>query len=112
MNSLGQAAEQTALEYLQQQGLRLIARNWSCKLGEIDLIMQDGRTLVFIEVRSRRNSRFGGAAGSINSAKQGKLLRAAQCYLQSMASLPICRFDAICIDNEHLQWLKDCIQAD
>ncbi|MCB5196169.1 YraN family protein [Deefgea salmonis] len=112
MNSLGQAAEQAALEYLQRQGLRLIVRNWSCKLGEIDLIMQDGRALVFIEVRSRRNPRFGGAAGSINSAKQAKLVRTAQCYLQSMTTLPLCRFDAVCIDGEHLQWLKDCIQAD
>ncbi|MFX7820786.1 YraN family protein, partial [Acinetobacter baumannii] len=74
--------EDAALVYLQQQGLRLLERNWRCKAGEIDLIMQDDATLVFVEVRRRKNDRFGGAAASVTWHKQQKLIRAAQWYLQ------------------------------
>ena len=111
MNQLGVAAEQRAADFLLAQGLKLITRNWHCRFGEIDLICKDGKTLVFIEVRSRSNSRFGGAVNSIHRAKQEKLIRTAQMYLQTISPLPPCRFDAICIDGENLQWLKDCIQA-
>jgi putative endonuclease len=112
MNQLGVAAEQRAADFLLAQGLKLIVRNWHCRFGEIDLICKDGATLVFIEVRSRSNPRFGGAVNSIHRAKQEKLIRTAQMYLQSMSPLPPCRFDAICIDGDKLTWLKDCIQAD
>jgi putative endonuclease len=111
MNQLGVAAEQRAADFLLAQGLKLIARNWHCRFGEIDLIAKDGKTLVFIEVRSRSNPRFGGAASSIHRGKQAKLIRTAQAYLQTISPLPACRFDAICIDGENLAWLKDCIQA-
>ena len=111
MNQLGLAAEQLAAEYLSQQGLSIIARNWRCRFGEIDLIAQQGKTLIFVEVRQRKNSRFGGAASSISAAKQGRLIRTAQMYLQSISPTPACRFDAVCIDGEQLTWLQDCIQA-
>lgn len=111
MNLRGVAAEQRAAEYIAAQGLTLLARNWRCRFGEIDLIAKDGKTLIFIEVRARSNPNFGGAASSIGAAKQGKLIRSAQMYLQTISPLPPCRFDAICIDGDHLSWLKDCIQA-
>ena len=64
----GQLGEDQALIYLQQQGLHLLERNFRCKAGEIDLVMQDGKVLVFVEVRLRSDSKFGGAAASVGSA--------------------------------------------
>jgi putative endonuclease len=86
-------------------------RNFRCKGGEIDLIMMDRDTLVFIEVRKRAISSFGGAAASIGSAKQRRLIIAAQVYLQRYKSPPPCRFDVIAIDGKEVTWLKDAIQA-
>ncbi|WP_410499167.1 YraN family protein [Chitinibacter sp. S2-10] len=114
MNDKGRYAEQCAAEYLQQQGLKIVERNWSCKQGELDLIAVDGATLVFVEVRMRQSSRFGGAAASITPAKQAKLWASAQQYLQSIKSAPACRFDAVCIDGtdgQTISWLKNCITA-
>lgn len=103
----GRAAEEAAAAYLARQGLRLVARNWRCKGGEIDLIMRDGATLVFVEVRSRKDARFGGAAASITATKQGRLIHAARLYLASLASPPACRFDAVLIEAGRLSWLRD-----
>ncbi|MEN9658752.1 MAG: hypothetical protein RL571_2217 [Pseudomonadota bacterium] len=111
MNTLGLAAENTAVIFLQQQGLKIIARNWQCKRGEIDIVAKDGNTLVFVEVRQRRNRRFGGAAASIGPAKRAKLRATAQYYLLKVSPLPLCRFDAICIEGETINWLKNCIDA-
>lgn len=111
MNGRGAKAEQRAADWIVAQGLKLVARNWQCRFGEIDLIAKEGATLVFIEVRARSSAAFGGAAGSIHRSKQEKLIRTAQMYLQTISPLPPCRFDAICIDGEDLVWLKDCIQA-
>lgn len=111
MNNKGADAEQRAAQYLQQHGLRIVAKNWSCKHGEIDLIAHDGATLVFVEVRLRHSNRFGGAAASITPAKQAKLWASAQLYLQGIKSQPACRFDAICFDGQTISWLKNCISA-
>ena len=91
----GQAAEEAAQTYLEHQGLRLIERNFHCKMGEIDLIMQEAATLVFVEVRFRRNQAFGGAAASVTSSKQRKLHKTAALYLQRFNKQPPCRFDVI-----------------
>ena len=80
--STGNAAEQLATEYLQAQGLRLLTRNYRSRFGEIDLIMQDGKTVVFIEVRLRKSQNFGGAEASITSSKQHKIVMTAEYYLQ------------------------------
>ncbi|WP_157315382.1 YraN family protein [Chitinibacter sp. GC72] len=111
MNDKGQLAEQMAAAYLIEHGLTILARNWSCRHGEIDLVAQDGKQLVFVEVRMRQSSRFGGAAASITPAKQAKLWASAQQYLQGIKSPPACRFDAICIDGQTISWLKNCISA-
>lgn len=109
--SSGAAAEDRAAAYLQRQGLKLLVRNWRCRQGELDLVMRDGNTLVFVEVRSRSQSAFGGAGASITPAKQGKLIRAAEQYLlQQRGSIP-CRFDAVLIDGDQLQWLKNAFEA-
>lgn len=105
----GQAAEEQALRYLQQQGLDLVERNFSCRCGEIDLIMREKQTLVFVEVRQRSSRRFGGAAASVTSAKQARLVQTAALYLQRFAKPPACRFDLVAIDGDVLEWLQDII---
>jgi putative endonuclease len=108
---IGQAGEDAALAYLQQQGLVLVKRNFRCKGGEIDLIMRDGATLVFVEVRQRADSRHGGAAASVTPAKQGRLVLTAQVFLQRYRTLPACRFDVIAIDGGAISWLKNAFGA-
>jgi putative endonuclease len=107
----GSAGEDEALAYLQDRGLRLVERNFRCKTGEIDLIMAEGDSLVFVEVRRRASSRFGGAAASVTSAKQQKLLRAAQFYLLRFRAMPACRFDVVAIEGGALNWIKNAISA-
>lgn len=112
--SKGAQAEQWAAQYLQRQGLKLVAQNYRSRFGEIDLVMQDGATLVFIEVRLRRNADFGGAAASIDSRKQQRLIRTAQHYLAGLSYLPPCRFDAVLMDDaqgNNLHWLKNAFDA-
>lgn len=105
----GNAAEKLAALFLQHKGLKLVETNFRCAYGEIDLIMQDGNTLVFIEVRLRSNHNFGGAAMSINQSKQQKLRRSAALYLQTHGD-SACRFDAILmskVDTDTLEWIQD-----
>lgn len=106
---LGQQAEERALAYLQQQGLVLLARNYRCRAGEIDLIMRQQQLLVFVEVRSRRSAAFGGAAASVGRLKQQRLWRTAEHYLLRYARPPACRFDLVAIDGGALSWLQDVL---
>ena len=105
----GQAGEDRALEHLSGQGLRLLERNFRCKVGEIDLVMQDRDSLVFVEVRRRDSYSHGGAGASITRAKQRRLVRAAQFYLLRYRHLPPCRFDVVAIDADGLSWLRNAI---
>lgn len=114
MSKSGALAEQLAAEYLQQQGLKLLQMNYSCRYGEIDLILQDGDTHVFAEVRLRSGATFGGAAASIDARKQAKLVRTAQHFLSRFKSLPPCRFDAVLMqstDITKIEWLKNAFTA-
>lgn len=114
MISQGAQAEQLAVQYLQQQGLKLIVQNFRSRFGEIDLIMQDGTTVVFIEVRLRRNAGFGGAAASIDARKQQRIISTAQQYLAGLARIPACRFDVVLLDDaegRNMQWLKNAFDA-
>ncbi len=108
---IGDAAEQQALQHLQTQGLQLVQRSFLCKGGEIDLIMRDGRHLVFVEVRKRSSKKFGGALASVTSSKQKRLVHAAQVYLQNMKPVPACRFDLVAIEGDELIWLKNVISG-
>jgi putative endonuclease len=110
MNKPGSLAEQLAAQYLQQHGLMLLYANYSCRYGEIDLILQDGDTHVFAEVRLRSSSAFGGASASIDARKQAKIVRTAQHYLANLKHIPPCRFDAILMkstDIDKIEWLKN-----
>ena len=109
----GVQSETQALRYLEAQGLKLVCQNYLCKMGEIDLIMLDDDTLVFIEVRFRKNNDFGGGLGSITSAKQKKIIKTARHYLFQLNDEPYCRFDAIALDNttNPPQWIKGAFEA-
>lgn len=100
--AIGARFEQLALEHMQRAGLTMVERNYRNRFGELDLVMRDGATLVFAEVRYRRDPRFGGSAASVGAAKQEKLRRAAQGFLQAhprLASSP-CRFDVLAFDGD------------
>ncbi len=115
----GEAAEQDACQYLIKQGLKLVSKNYRSKFGEIDIIMQDQQSLVFVEVRYRKHNQFGSGAESITAAKQKKLLKTANYYLQQhpQASQFPCRFDVISMSadstsaSSKIDWIKDAIQA-
>lgn len=107
----GDAGEAQALHFLEQQGLKLVERNFRCKGGEIDLIMQDGRGLVFVEVRKRAANAYGGAAASVTARKQARLIIAAQTFLQRYKMPPACRFDVIAIDGDAMEWLKNAVES-
>jgi len=110
----GAQAELWAAQHLQQQGLKPVAKNYRGRFGEIDLIMQDGASLVFIEVRLRRNADFGGAAASIDARKQQRIIRTAQQYLAGLAHIPPCRFDVVLMDDvqgHNVQWIKNAFDA-
>lgn len=107
----GREAEATAARHLEQHGLRVVGRNFHVRGGEIDLICQDGRTLVFVEVRLRNRSNFGGAAASITAAKQRRLILAARHYLAGRPDCD-CRFDCVLLDGGKIEWLRDAFTAD
>jgi putative endonuclease len=110
----GENAEQQACDFLLSQGLTLIERNFRCYYGELDLIMQDGKTRVIVEVRYRKNAKFGSALESVTKAKQSKLINATEIYLNSLQSeglLPI-RFDVVGISGDgQLQWVKNSFET-
>lgn len=110
---LGEKAETLAYRTLRSQGLRLIEKNYRCKLGEIDLIFEDKNTLVFIEVRARSSTKYLDPFDSIDEIKQRKLQRTAEFFLINNPKYAdyTCRFDAISIDfsesKPSIKWLKN-----
>lgn len=114
----GDEAERLAESFLIKRGLALVARNYRCRHGEIDLIMYHGETLVFVEVRLRKPLRghadFGGALASITSSKQAKIITTAQHYLAGLKHLPPCRFDVLLLNGLNLsgvEWLASAFEA-
>lgn len=122
----GQLAEELACQYLQQKGMKLLERNYHCRFGELDLIMQDKQNLVFIEVRYRSNQAFGTGAETVTSNKQSKLVKTAAAYLQQhvkLAKYPA-RFDVISmsgqlqhpaasneLDKINIEWIENAFDA-
>ncbi len=114
----GRAIEQQAEAWLQRQGLKAVQQNYRTRLGEIDLIMWEGRHLVFVEVRYRRNTRFGHGYDTVDARKQAKLLRAADQYLQQnrLAEQVACRFDVVSATHDEngalrFDWIKNAFGA-
>ena len=116
--SRGDAVEDAALAYLQQQGLQLLARNLSVRGGELDLVMLEGGSVVFVEVRHRASSHFGGGAASVDARKQRKIVLSATRFLADHADLAnaACRFDVIEGTGDTsaptLSWIRDAFRAD
>jgi putative endonuclease len=109
MKLQGQRAEDLCADLLRQAGLRILARNWRCRLGEIDLVAEEGSTLVFAEVRLRRDARYGGAAESVTAAKRARLVAAARLYLAARGTVA-CRFDVLLLDAlapARVQWIRN-----
>ncbi len=109
---IGSDAEEEALQFLLQNGLNLVERNYRCRFGEIDLIMLHDKELVFVEVRKRKSMDFGGALQSVSFVKQSRLIKAARHYLMKYRQPPACRFDVIAMEGNQCQWLKNVIEAE
>jgi putative endonuclease len=109
----GGEAEDAAAAHLARHGLRIVARNYRTRFGEIDLVARDGATLVFVEVRMRRASaQFGGAAGSIDARKRRRIAAAAGQYLQRLGREPPCRFDVVTLDQDGAPtWLRGAFEV-
>ncbi len=114
----GQAAEDIAARYLLRQRLKVVAHNYRVRGGEIDLICEDGATLVFVEVRLRGNSNFGGAAASITRRKQQRIILAARHWLSQHGDAVAnrdCRFDCLVMDapdEARIEWIKNAFATD
>ncbi len=111
----GDAAEDASLRHLQAAGLRLLERNYRTPGrggGEIDLILRepDG-TVVFVEVRQRASASHGGAAASVSSTKQRRIIFAARHYLMRLRTPPPCRFDVVLVEPAGVQWLRAAFDA-
>lgn len=109
MNRRGAPAENLAAAFLERQGLSILARNYRCRFGEIDLVASSGAALVFVEVRARESGAFGGAAGSITAAKRRRIVAAARHYLAKHGVRRACRFDVVLIQgrDQEIEWLTD-----
>lgn len=118
MRERGAAVEAAARDHLSNAGLRLLAANAAARHGELDLVMLDGATVVFVEVRYRANPRFGGGAASIDAGKRRRLVLAAQQFLathRAHREAP-CRFDVVEASGDpsmpRLHWIRDAFRAD
>lgn len=110
----GAAAEADAARLLEKRGLSVIDRNFRVRGGEIDLVCRDEDSIVFVEVRLRTRGDFGGAAASITTTKQRRLILAARHWLARhgrYADAP-CRFDAVLSDGQSMEWIKDAFRLD
>ncbi len=110
----GRAGEEIATRYLKRHGLKVAARNYRVRGGEIDLICEDGSMLVFVEVRLRSHGGFGGAASSITHEKQRRLILAARHWLLQHGDRN-CRFDCIVMDaaeEMRIEWIKNAFPAE
>ena len=114
----GDAAETQALAYLVARGLIPIERNYRvargprARGGEVDLILRDrDGTLVFVEVRARRDARHGGAAASVGAVKQQRLVFAARHFLRRFDAPPPCRFDVVSVEGDRIEWLRAAFDA-
>jgi len=115
----GYKKETLAANYLMSRGIKLLERNYHCRMGEIDLIVQDHNYLVFVEVRFRRSISHGSSVETVDKFKQARIIRCAQHYLSKnrrAESYP-CRFDVIGIkiddvtNSNEIEWIRDAFQT-
>lgn len=113
MNPAGARAEALCERLLARSGLRVLARNWRCRFGEIDLIAEEQGTVVFVEVRYRSGSAYGGAGESITAAKRARIAAAARAWLAERPETP-CRFDVLLLESaagERIRWIRDAFEG-
>ena len=103
----GQAAEAAARQYLEQHGLKFVEQNVRYRFGEIDIIMRDGADWVFIEVKYRTHTQYGGAVNAVSFAQIQRLRKAAHHYIQLNRIDAICRFDVIAAEPSGIHWIRD-----
>ena len=107
----GARGESRAVEALRERGYRIVARNFRCKMGEIDIVARHGSTLVFVEVRTRSSARHGRASETVNPAKQRQIARVAQFYLVSRRPrFDTCRFDVVDITAGDVAVIEDAFR--
>ena len=115
--SIGRGAERLAERFLVRRGLTLVARNFRCRRGEIDLVMRDADSLVFVEVRRRRSRAFGGGLESVDESKRARLVAAAEFFLMTnrIGDDRPCRFDVVAIDGPSrqatIEWIRDAFDS-
>ena len=108
----GDDKEALARRFLERHGLRHVAHNVRCRYGEIDLVMRDAQTLIFVEVRYRRSERFGGATASVDRRKQARLTATAGFFLQRHPTDLPCRFDVVAIGaGDQVQWIRNAFEG-
>lgn len=108
----GDKAEQLALRYLRRQGLKHLQSNFRSRFGEIDLIMLDRETLVFVEVRYRKLQTYGGGAASVNRHKQQRLIKTGLTYLQRHNNEAVCRFDVVSVEDKgQIEWIRNAFDG-
>ena len=117
---IGAKVERNTETFLNKRGLRTICRNYKCRTGEIDLVMSDQQTLVFIEVRYRKSHHYGSSAESVTINKQKKIIHTAEHYLlhKVKTPTPACRFDVVAIypsdstqSSLQFDWIKHAFQS-
>ncbi|MBC7317699.1 YraN family protein [Candidatus Bipolaricaulota bacterium] len=101
----GKAAEELAVKHLRAQGMRIVARNWRWRGGEVDIIAKDGETLVFVEVKSRADPTFMRPEEAVDLSKRQHLWHAAQAYLQGKPWVPV-RFDVVAVTPQGIQHIR------
>jgi putative endonuclease len=114
---IGRRGEDRAAQYLRRRGYRILARNWRCRLGEIDLIALDGNTLVFVEVKTRRGETFGPPEAAVRAGKQRQIARVAEAFLTASGLRgAVCRVDVVAVDltagPARVTWIRDAFPAE
>jgi putative endonuclease len=118
MRAAGDVFEGRACAELERAGLTLLVRNYATRFGELDLVMLDKKTIVFVEVRYRKSASHGDAAASVTASKQGKLIKAAQQWLAKHPQYAkcSCRFDVMSYDGPadsiRNEWLRGAFEAE
>lgn len=107
----GDRAEDRAARFLERHGMRILARNYRTRMGEIDLVAADGATLVFVEVRLRSAARFGGGAESVDGRKRRRIGMAARHYLMALGHEPPCRFDVVSLERDEPTWIRGAFET-
>lgn len=108
---VGKRGEDIACLYLRGEGYKIIARNWRSPFGEIDIIARDGESLVFVEVKTRTGSGFGGPVAALTPRKRGRIITTARAYLSGVESGVTVRFDLVAVEGEVITLYRDAFQV-